>query len=82
MADDVSLAEQVMNVLRLFDKIDPSKVCLEARFADDLGLGSLDLVEVLMAFEDEFGVEVSDEEAAPVHVVSEAVALIKSKLDG
>merc|ERR1719400_1467186 len=57
------LEEQTMDVLRLFDKVDPAKVALEAHFINDLGLDSLDVVEVIMAVEDEFGFEIPDEHA-------------------
>merc|ERR1719494_1749713 len=68
-----------MDVLKLYDKVDPAKVSLEARFIEDLGLDSLDVVEVIMAFEDEFGIEISDEEAEKIFTISEAVDLIKVK---
>ncbi|XP_057310756.1 uncharacterized protein LOC130648706 [Hydractinia symbiolongicarpus] len=76
-----TIEEQTMNVLKLFDKVDPSKVTLEAHFINDLGLDSLDVVEVVMAFEDEFGIEISDEEAEKIFTVQQAVDLIKAKLD-
>lgn len=80
-ADEQPLEEQTMDVLRLFDKVDPSKVSLEAHLINDLGLDSLDVVEVVMAFEDEFGIEISDTEAEQIFTVQQAVDLIKLKLD-
>merc|ERR1711973_97266 len=50
-------------VLRLYDKINPEKVTLESHFINDLGLDSLDHVEVIMAMEDEFGFEIPDDHA-------------------
>ncbi|XP_002170625.2 uncharacterized protein LOC100214359 isoform X1 [Hydra vulgaris] len=76
-----SIEEQTLNVLKLFDKVDPSKVTLEAHFINDLGLDSLDVVEVVMAFEDEFGIEISDDEAEKIFTVQQAADLIKHKLD-
>lgn len=47
-------------MLSLFDKIDPKKLTLDSDFFTDLGLDSLDHVEVIMALEDEFGFEIPD----------------------
>jgi len=79
--DEPSIEDQTVGVLKLFDKVDPSKVSLEAHFINDLGLDSLDVVEVVMAFEDEFGIEISDEEAEKIFTVQQACDLIKLKLD-
>eukprot|EP00493_Phyllostaurus_siculus_P000235 UN00237 len=70
------LQEQTLDVLKLFDKVDPTKVTMEAHFINDLGLDSLDVVEVVMAFEDEFGCEISDEEAEKIFTVNDAVDLL------
>merc|ERR1711997_497754 len=55
--------DRVILVLKLYDKIDPEKVALESHFINDLGLDSLDHVEVIMAMEDEFGFEIPDDHA-------------------
>jgi acyl carrier protein len=52
---------------------DESKITLESNFRDDLEADSLDLVELIMAFEEEFGGEISDEEAQQITTVGEAV---------
>ncbi|KAF6204098.1 hypothetical protein GE061_002438 [Apolygus lucorum] len=57
------IKERVLLVLKLYDKIDPSKLKLESHFINDLGLDSLDHVEVIMAMEDEFGFEIPDGDA-------------------
>ncbi len=57
--------------------VDESKVVPEARFREDLEADSLDLVELIMAFEDEFGGEISDEEAQEIRTVGEAVAYME-----
>jgi acyl carrier protein len=57
---------------------DPSKVTMEARFREDLEADSLDLVELIMAFEDKFGAEISDEAAQKITTVGEAVNYIES----
>ncbi|KAM3827155.1 acyl carrier protein, mitochondrial [Vipera latastei] len=51
---------QVLYVLKLYDKIDPEKLSLDSHFMKDLGLDSLDQVEIIMAMEDEFGFEIPD----------------------
>ena len=55
---------------------DESKVSMDARFREDLEADSLDLVELIMAFEDKFGAEISDEDAQKITTVSEAVKYI------
>lgn len=74
------LEQRVLNVLKAFDKVNPEKVTVEAHFMNDLGMDSLDSVEVVMAFEDEFGVEISDEEAEKIFTCKDAIELLKSKL--
>jgi acyl carrier protein len=53
------------------------EVTLDARFAEDLGADSLDQVELIMAFEEEFGIEIPDEAAAKIQTVREAVRYIE-----
>ncbi len=60
--------------------IDESKVTMEARLEEDLEIDSLGIVEVVMAFEDEFDIEIDDEELADVSTVGEAVKLLHSKI--
>jgi len=55
---------------------DEAKITPEARFREDLEADSLDLVELIMAFEDKFGAEISDEVAQKITTVGEAVAYI------
>jgi len=57
------IEERVLLVLRLYDKVDANKLTLESHFLNDLGLDSLDHVEVVMAMEDEFGFEIPDGDA-------------------
>jgi acyl carrier protein len=58
--------------------VDEGKVTMEARFREDLEADSLDLVELIMAFEDKFGAEISDEDAQSIKTVGEAVKYIDS----
>ena len=59
--------------------VSASEVTDEASFVDDLGADSLDTVELVMAFEEEFGVEIPDEDAEMITKVNEAFNYIKSK---
>ena len=67
--------------MKLFDKVNPDKVTMDAHFINDLGLDSLDAVEIVMAFEDEFDVEITDEEAEKIFTLQNAFDLIKTKKD-
>lgn len=58
--------------------VDESKVTPQARFREDLEADSLDLVELIMEFEEKFGGEISDEEAQKITTVGEAVAYLES----
>jgi acyl carrier protein len=60
--------------------VDASKVTTEARFREDLEADSLDLVELIMAFEEEFGGEISDEDAQKITTVGQAVEYIQTRL--
>jgi acyl carrier protein len=57
---------------------DEAKITPEARFREDLEADSLDLVELIMAFEDKFGAEISDEDAQKITTVGDAVTYIDS----
>ena len=59
--------------------VDEVKVTEEANFIDDLGADSLDTVELVMAFEEEFGSEISDSEAEKILTVGDAIKFIESK---
>jgi len=60
--------------------VDESQVTMEATFKDDLGADSLDVVELVMELEDEFEMEISDDEAEKIVTVGDAVNYIKSKM--
>ena len=61
--------------------VENSKITLEAKFIDDLGADSLDTVELIMQFEEEFGIEIPDEEAEHLLSVGQAVDFISNKLN-
>ena len=60
--------------------IDESKVTMDAKLEEDLEIDSLGIVEVVMAFEDEFDIEIDDDELADVSTVGQAVNLLHSKI--
>ena len=60
--------------------VDESEVTLQASFRDDLGADSLDVVELVMELEDEFDMEITDEDAEKISTVGDAIAYIESKL--
>lgn len=71
--------EKVKAVIADKLSVEPEKITLEARFIEDLGADSLDTVELIMGLEDEFGLEISDEDAEKIRTVKDAVAYIQSK---
>ncbi len=70
--------ERVKGIIVNLLGVDESKVVSSASFRDDLEADSLDLVELIMAFEDEFGGEISDEEAQKITTVQQAVDYLDS----
>ena len=60
--------------------VDPAEVNDESSFVEDLGADSLDTVELIMEFEDEFGIEISDEQAEQISTVGEAIAYLEKLL--
>jgi acyl carrier protein len=69
--------ERVKKIIVDLLGVDESKVVPEARFREELEADSLDLVELIMAFEDEFGGEISDEEAQKITTVGEAIKYLE-----
>ena len=77
MAKDV--ADKVKRMVVDHLGVDETKVTEEANFIDDLGADSLDTVELVMAFEEEFGSEISDSDAEKILTVGDAIKFIESK---
>ncbi|MDZ7779683.1 MAG: acyl carrier protein [Gemmatimonadota bacterium] len=62
--------------------VEPEKVTNDASFVEDLGADSLDTVELVMAFEEEFGVDIPDEDAEQMRTVGHAIDYLKKNTDG
>ena len=77
MPDDIS--NKVRKIVADHLGIEEIKVTEESSFIDDLGADSLDTVELVMAFEEEFGSEISDNEAEKILTVGDAVKFIEKK---
>jgi acyl carrier protein len=74
MAD---LEKKVAEIIAEQLGVDPSEVTTEASFVDDLGADSLDTVELVMALEEEFGIEIPDEDAEKITTVNDAITYIQ-----
>ena len=74
-----NISEKVKQIVADHLGVDEEKVTDEASFIDDLGADSLDTVELVMAFEEEFGSEISDSEAEKILTVGDAIKFIESK---
>ena len=77
MAKDI--ADKVKKMVVDHLGVDETKVTAESNFIDDLGADSLDTVELVMAFEEEFGSEISDSDAEKILTVGDAIKFIESK---
>ena len=78
---DKSIEEKVREIICEQLGVTPEQVTLEAKFIEDLGADSLDTVELVMAFEEEFSVEVPDEEAEKLQSVGDVVHYIEEKAE-
>jgi acyl carrier protein len=72
--------ERVKKIITEQLGVDEEDVTPEANFVEDLGADSLDTVELVMAFEEEFGIEIPDEDAEKILTVQQAVDYINEKL--
>ena len=73
----MSVADQVRDIIVEQLGVDSDEVTAKASFTDDLGADSLDIVELVMAFEEEFGIEIPDEDAEKISTVQEATSYIE-----
>ena len=75
----MSTEEQVKKIVVDHLGIEESKVTSDSKFIDDLGADSLDTVELVMAFEEKFGIEIPDDAAETIIAVQNAIDFIESK---
>ena len=78
----MAVTERVKSVIVEQLGVNEEKVTLDASFAGDLGADSLDTVELVMAFEEEFGIEIPDEDAEKITRVKEAIDYVESHAKG
>jgi acyl carrier protein len=79
MEESMSVEERVKSIIVEQLGVDADEVTADASFVEDLGADSLDQVELIMAFEEEFGVEISDDEAEKIRRVKDAVDYIEKR---
>jgi acyl carrier protein len=77
--DQQAILDKIKDVVAEKLDADPADVTEEASFVDDLGADSLDVVELIMGLEDEFDIEISDEEAEGIRTVGDAIRFIQDK---
>lgn len=75
----MSLQDKVRSIIAEQLGVKPEEVTPQAKFIDDLGADSLDTVELVMALEEEFGIEIPDEEAEKLVTVGDAMKYIEEK---
>ena len=72
--------EKLKKVIADVLNVDPDEIGMDSTFVDDLGADSLDVFQIIMGIEEEFGIDIPSEEAEKIHTVREAVDLIKGVL--
>ena len=77
----MQLEDRVTNIVVSHLNVSQEEVIPEASFVDDLGADSLDIVELVMAMEEEFDVEIPDEDAEKIQTIGDAIAYLKEKLE-
>ena len=75
-----NIEEKVKNIIVEKLRVEPDQVKPEAQFVNDLGADSLDTVELIMALEQEFNIEIPDEQAEKIKTVGDALEHIKAKV--
>jgi acyl carrier protein len=77
----MALEERVTDIIVEHLNVSRDEVVPEASFVDDLGADSLDIVELVMAMEEEFDVEIPDDDAEKIQTIGDAIAYLKEKLE-
>lgn len=75
-----NIEEKVKSIIEEKLSVNADQITVEAKFAEDLKADSLDTVELVMALEDEFGLDIPDEEADKIKTVGDAISYIESKM--
>ena len=75
-----NIEQKVIEIIAVSLGVDPEEVTPEASFVEDLGADSLDTVELVMEFEEEFGIEIPDEDAEKIQTVGDAIEYIQKHL--
>jgi len=75
-----NIEEKVRRIIEEKLSVNPDQITLSAKFAEDLKADSLDTVELVMALEDELGLDIPDEEADKIKTVGDAIKYIESKM--
>lgn len=78
---DSNIADKVRDIIVEQLGVNPEQVTPEAKFIEDLGADSLDTVELVMAFEEEFGIDVPDEEAEKLLSVSDVIRYVEENAE-
>ncbi|NPB06217.1 MAG: acyl carrier protein [Aquificae bacterium] len=76
----MSLEEKVKEIIAEQLSVEPEKITPEAKFVEDLGADSLDVVELIMKFEEEFGIEIPDEDAEKIQTVGDVIKYLQEKV--
>ena len=77
----MAVADRVKSIIVEQLGVDEEEVTLEASFTDDLGADSLDIVELVMAMEEEFDIEIPDDDAEKIQTIGDAIAYLKEKVE-
>jgi acyl carrier protein len=78
--EKMALFDDVRNIIVEQLHVPPEKITMEAKFIEDLGADSLDTVELIMAFEEKFSLQISEEEAQKLDTVGKAVSYLEGKV--
>lgn len=78
----MTIFERVQKVIAEQLSVDPSEISEQASLIEDLGADSLDVIELVMKMEEEFDIEIPDEDAEKIRTVGDAVRYIESKTEG